>query len=142
LCSSPLHVHKFFHYSTLDIISVDIVKGRIKKPDSKEFYIDKETKNSPSCEILFDFIVDCIAWFINDRKIKKTLPVGFIFPFPVKHESLTRGKLIRWTKDFEGSGAEGKDVVQLLKEAASKREEVSIQQTTATSLGIIPYFML
>ena len=58
----------------------------------------------------------------------KELPIGFTFPFPMKHESLTRGRLIRWTKDFgdTGPGAEGEDVVQLLKEAASKRG-VSIQ---------------
>ena len=53
----------------------------------------------------------------------------------MKHESLTCGRLIRWTKEFEGKGAEGKDVVQLLKEAASRRGvQVSVQQTTAASL--------
>jgi hexokinase len=123
----------------LSVVSVDIVKGRIKKPDSKDFYIDTETKNSSSYKTLLNFIVNCIAWFIKDRNIRKRLPIGFTFPFPVKQESLICGKLIRWTKDFKAPGAEGKDVVQLLKEAASKREEVSIQRTTATfnSLGMI-----
>jgi hexokinase len=121
--------------TAMDIVSVDIFKGRIKKKDPKEFYIDKDTKNSPSYEKLLNFIVSCIAWFIKDRNIniRKRLPIALIFPFPVKQESLTCGKLIRWTKEFEGAGASGKDVVQLLKEAASKRKEVSIQQTTATS---------
>jgi hexokinase len=128
-CANPLHVHKFCHYSRLDnIISVDIVKGRIKKKDPKEFCLDKDTRNSPSYEKLLNFIVKCIAKFIKDRNIRKQLPIAFIFPFPMKHESLTCGKLIRWTKEFEGTGAEGKDVVQLLKEAASRRQEVSIQQ--------------
>jgi hexokinase len=123
-CASPLHVCS---YCTLDIISVDIVKGRIKKQDPKEFYIDKDTKNSSSYENLLNFIVNCIAWFIKDRNIWKTLPIAFIFPFPVKQESLTCGKLIRWTKEFKATGAKGEDVVQLLKNAASKRKEVSIQ---------------
>ena len=104
---------------------VDIVRGSINKKDCKEFYIDEDTKNS-SYEILFKFIVDHIAKFKKDRKITKQLPIGFIFPFPMKHESLTRGKLIRWTRDFKGVGAEGKDVVQLLEEAS----EVSIHQTS------------
>ena len=97
--------------------------------------MNETAKNSSSHENLLDFIVDCIAKFIKDRNIRRQLPIGFTFPFPVNHESLTCGKLIRWTKDFEGagSGARGKDVVELLKEAVSKRG-VSVQQTTATSL--------
>ena len=93
------------------------------------FCIDKMTKNSSSYEKLFDFIVERIAWFIKNRNITEPLPIGFTFPFPMRHESLTHGKLIRWTRDFRATGAEGKDVVQLLKEAASKKskEEVSVQ---------------
>lgn len=86
-------------------------------------------------EDLFEFIGKWIVKFIKDRKIRRQLPIAFTFPFPVKHESLTCGKLIRWTRNFKATGGEGEDVVQLLKDAASKREGVSIQQTTATSLG-------
>ena len=102
-----------------------MIKGSIKKKDSKEFYIDEDTKKSPY-EKLFDFVVDSIAKFVKDRNITKELPIGFTFPFPMKHESLTCGKLMRWTRDFKVTGAEGKDVIQLLKEAASRRG-VSIQ---------------
>ena len=104
----------------INFVSAVIIKGRIKKQDSKEFYIDEDTKKSPY-EKLFDFVVDSIAKFVKDRNITEKLPIGFTFPFPMKHESLTCGKLIRWTKEFEGTGAEGKDVVQLLGEAASRR---------------------
>ena len=109
------------HYSMLYmyIVSVVIIKGNIKKKDCKEFYVDKETKNS--YENLLDFIINCIVKFIKDRNIRRQLPIGFTFPFPMKHENLTCGKLVRWTRDFKGTGAEGKDVVQLLKEAASRR---------------------
>ena len=88
------------------------------------FCIGEDAKNSYG--ILFDFIVDCVVKFMRDRNIIwKKLPIAFTFPFPMKHESLTCGKLIRWTRDFRGTGAEGEDVVQLLKEAASRREGVS-----------------
>ena len=103
-----------------NFVSVVIIKGSIKKKDPKEFLINDDIKNS-SYENLFDFIVDCIAKFVKDRNIGRQLPIGFTFPFPMKHESLTRGKLIRWTRDFKFTGAEGKDVVQLLEEAASRR---------------------
>ena len=97
--------------------------------------MDETTKNSSTYEKLLDFIVNCIDKFKKDRNIRRQLPIGFTFPFPMKHESLTCGKLVRWTKEFEGTGARGKNVVQLLKEAASKKE-VSVQQTIATSLRI------
>ena len=103
----------------MDIVSVDIHKGRIiTKPDSKQFYIDKETKNSLSPEKLFNFIVNSIAKFIKDRKIKKKLHVGFTFPFPMKHKSITSGELVRWTREFYATGADGKDVVFDLLKAA------------------------
>ena len=99
---------------------VVIIKGSIRKKDCKEFYISEDTKSS-SYEKLFDFIVNSIAKFEKDRNIRRQLPIGFAFPFPMKHESLTCGRLIRWTRDFKGTGVEGKDVVQLLKDAASRR---------------------
>lgn len=85
-----------------------------------KLFIDDETKQS-SQEILFDFIADSVAKFIKDRKITKKLPLGFTFSFPVKQDSLVSGKLIRWTKDFKATGAEGEDVVQLLKAAFDRR---------------------
>lgn len=106
------------------INNLEIHDGKTEQ-DFEKLFIDDKTKQS-SQEVLFDFIADCVAKFIKDRKITKKLPLGFTFSFPVKQESLISGKLIRWTKDFKATGAEGEDVVQLLK-AAFDRRGVSIR---------------
>ena len=56
-----------------------------------------------------------------EHNITQKLPLGFTFSFPVKQSSLISGDLIRWTKDFTASGAEGRDVVEML--ARPSREE-------------------
>ena len=121
-CITPLHT-SFCHYCIPDIVSLEIHNGKTEQ-DFVKLFIDDKTKQS-SQEVLFDFIANSVAKFIKDRKIMKKLPLGFTFSFPVKQESLISGKLIRWTKDFKATGAEGEDVVQLLK-AAFDRRGVSI----------------
>lgn len=52
---------------------------------------------------------------------REKLPLGFTFSFPCKQEGLTCAKLVSWTKGFKASNVEGNDVVQLLREACSRR---------------------
>lgn len=54
-------------------------------------------------------------------KNREKLPLGFTFSFPCFQEGLTRAKLINWTKGFKASGVEGRDVVQLLRDACRRR---------------------
>ena len=49
------------------------------------------------------------------------------FSFPCKQEGLAVGKLTQWTKGFKCEGVEGRDVVQLLKEALMRRGDVNIE---------------
>ena len=98
-CSaSPLHniVHKFGNYGLLDIISVDVIEGRIEK-SCQDFKCDEiaaeETANG-----LVHFINKCITKFINDKNIGEEPPVTFTPPF---HD--TSDKLIRWTREPEGA---------------------------------------
>ena len=83
--------------------------------------IDDETKQSTQ-EKLFDFIAKCVAEFIKEQNITKKLPLGFTFSFPVHQTSLISGTLIRWTKDFTATGAEGNDVVLMLRDAFQRRQ--------------------
>ena len=84
------------------------------------FPIEPELKTS-SQEVLFDFIAESVAKFIKDKKITERLLVGFTFSFPMKQESINSGELICWAKGYNVSGAVGKDVVQLLKDAFNRR---------------------
>ena len=82
--------------------------------------IDDQTKQSTQ-EVLFDFIARSVAEFIEEQKISAKLPLGFTFSFPVDQKSLISGNLIRWTKDFSATGAEGEDIVKLLRDAFVRR---------------------
>lgn len=55
------------------------------------------------------------------RVSDERLPLGFTFSFPLVQLGLTKGHLVRWTKGFNCSGVVNEDVVQLLKDAISRR---------------------
>jgi len=46
--------------------------------------------------------------------------IGFTFSYPCEQTSLRAGTLVKWTKGFSASGAEGQDVVQLLQRALKR----------------------
>lgn len=76
---------------------------------------------------LFDHIAECLANFMKEHNVgEERLPLGFTFSFPLTQKGLTKGILERWTKGFNCSGCVGEDVVQLLKDALSRRN-VSLQ---------------
>ncbi|KAK3889281.1 hypothetical protein Pcinc_006705 [Petrolisthes cinctipes] len=77
---------------------------------------------------LFDHIAECMASFIKERDLgDEILPLGFTFSFPCKQEGLTKARLACWTKGFQCAGVEGNDVVELLKQAVSRRGDVKIK---------------
>ena len=49
--------------------------------------------------------------------------LGFIFAFPVHQDGVARGRLAKWTKEFEFEGVVGRDVVRLLEEAIARESE-------------------
>ncbi|XP_078087787.1 hexokinase-1-like [Mustelus asterias] len=76
---------------------------------------------------LFDHIVDCVAKFLSNQKITERLPLGFTFSFPCKQISLDQAILLNWTKGFSVPDCVGKDVVQLLREAIQRRQELDLE---------------
>ncbi|KAK7085171.1 hypothetical protein SK128_015715 [Halocaridina rubra] len=77
---------------------------------------------------LFDHIAECLSSFIKERELgDELLPLGFTFSFPCKQEGLTKARLARWTKGFKCAGVEGRDVVELLKQAIARRGDVRIK---------------
>ena len=108
---------------------VEINDCKITQLD-KRFKIDDKTKQSTQ-EVLFDFVAEALCEFEKEHMITEKLPLSFTFSFPVRQTGLTSGTLIRWTKDFTASGAEGQDVTKLL-EAALRRKGVSLQEGGCT----------
>uniref|UniRef100_A0A4W3JPX8 hexokinase n=1 Tax=Callorhinchus milii TaxID=7868 RepID=A0A4W3JPX8_CALMI len=78
-------------------------------------------------EELFDYIVECIATFLEYMGVKGIkLPLGFTFPFPCVHVELNKAILINWTKDIKATGCEGEDISVLLKEAIKRNGEFDL----------------
>lgn len=66
------------------------------------------------------------------------LPLGFTFSFPCSQEGLTAARLVQWTKGFRCSGVEGQDVVELLRAALKRRNDVDIDVTAVVNVSRSP----
>ena len=100
-------------------LSSELDEGKVSQIDKQitmEDHIMQDTQ-----EVLFDFIAKSVDEFVKEHKITRRLPIGFIFSFPLHQTSLISGTLIKWNKGFSASGAEGEDVVRLLKDAFKRR---------------------
>uniref|UniRef100_A0A2I3H0R4 Phosphotransferase n=1 Tax=Nomascus leucogenys TaxID=61853 RepID=A0A2I3H0R4_NOMLE len=106
--------------------------------------------STPPCQMvtmacifqLFDYISECISDFLDKHQMKhKKLPLGFTFSFPVRHEDIDKGILLNWTKGFKASGAEGNNVVGLLRDAIKRRGDFEmdvvamVNDTVATMIS-------
>lgn len=116
----------------------DIIQSKYKMPE--------ELKTGNSDE-LWEYIADCIQQFIeyhheveelevNEAKI----PLGFTFSYPATQDYIDHGVLQRWTKGFDISGVEGKDVAELFEAAIAKRNlpiklSALINDTTGTLIA-------
>ena len=115
----------------------DIIQSKYKMPE--------ELKTGQS-EELWEYIADCIQQFIeyhheveNLEKLDK-IPLGFTFSFPATQQYIDNGILQRWTKGFDISGVEGKDVAPLFEAAIEKRKlpirlSALVNDTTGTLIA-------
>lgn len=115
----------------------DIIQSKYKMPE--------ELKTGES-EELWEYIADCIQQFIEYHHEVESLeeldkiPLGFTFSFPATQEYIDNGILQRWTKGFDISGVEGKDVAPLFEAAINKRKlpirlSALINDTTGTLIA-------
>ncbi|KAH8406704.1 hypothetical protein KR222_004209, partial [Zaprionus bogoriensis] len=77
--------------------------------------------------LLFDFLAANIATFVKEKKVEKeNLPMGIAFSFALNKLALDVGILVSWTKGYGAQGAVGKDVVQLLRDALTKHDDIAV----------------
>ena len=50
-----------------------------------------------------------------------TIELGFTLSFPCNHESISVGRLVKWSKGYRCRGVVGKDVVAMLKDAIERK---------------------
>ncbi|NWS65511.1 HXK3 protein, partial [Crotophaga sulcirostris] len=89
---------------------------------ASDIYVIPTTITQSTGEELFDHIIDCIRDFqVKQNLTEQILPLGFTFSFPCQQLGLNKAVLLSWTKGFSASGCVGQDVVQLLQEAAQRK---------------------
>ncbi|CAN8288368.1 unnamed protein product [Cochlearia groenlandica] len=93
--------------------------------DVERHPIPSHLMNSTS-EVLFNFLAFSLERFIekegseaSPQDVKREL--AFTFSFPVKHNSISSGVLIKWTKGFEISEMVGEDIAECLQGALNRR---------------------
>ncbi|XP_038627012.1 hexokinase-3 [Tachyglossus aculeatus] len=98
------------------------------EPKSQVFSIPSDVMLGSGLQ-LFDFVAKCLTNFLDQQQVggdKQPIKMGFSFSFPCHQTGLDRSTLISWTKGFKCSDVEGKDVVQLLRDAIKRQEKYRI----------------
>ena len=113
--------------SKVEVSLVNISESKQVSIESLSYDLSTEIKRGP-VEGLFDHLAQCLEEFLKAKKIMDVrISLGFAFSFACQHKGLQAGKLINWSKGFECTGVEGKDVVLLLKEALGRRNLTKIE---------------
>ncbi|XP_064314685.1 hexokinase-3 isoform X2 [Phalacrocorax carbo] len=95
---------------------------------ASEIYVIPTAIMQGTGEALFDHIIECIMDFqLKQDLMEQVLPLGFTFSFPCQQLGLDKAVLLSWTKGFSASGCVGKDVVQLLREAAQRKQHLGLK---------------
>ncbi|KFQ74379.1 Hexokinase-2, partial [Phaethon lepturus] len=95
---------------------------------ASEIYVIPIAVTQGTGEALFDHIIECIMDFqLKQNLMDQVLPLGFTFSFPCQQLGLDKAVLLSWTKGFSASGCVGQDVVQLLREAAQRKQHLGLK---------------
>lgn len=119
-------------------------KGEFEIIQSK-YRMPEELKTGTS-EELWEYIADCLQQFIEyhheveELETADAIPLGFTFSFPATQDYIDNGILQRWTKGFDISGVEGKDIAPMLEAALARRKlpiklSALINDTTGTLIA-------
>ncbi|XP_028451889.1 hexokinase-2-like [Perca flavescens] len=111
--------------TNLRILRVRVVDGNLEVLNAESTPITTEIKQGTG-ERLFDHIAARLGDFPVPQDLQgETLPLGFAFSFPCEQNQIDQSILIRWTKGFNCSRVEGKDVVTLLREAIQRTRNMN-----------------
>ncbi|GIY43228.1 hexokinase type 2 [Caerostris darwini] len=92
-----------------------------------KYYTVPEPLRLGEGELLFEFLAECMHNFLEEKGLLgKKLPLGFCFSFPMIQTGVNEGILVTWTKSFKCKNVVGKEVVQMLNHAFSKKQGVDV----------------
>ena len=123
--------HETGTYLALDMGGTNLRVCEIELPKEKgEFDITQSKYRMPeelkrgTAEELWEYIADCVQQFVeyhHDGEKLSQMHLGFTFSFPATQDYIDHAVLQRWTKGFDISGVEGKDVVPMFEAALATR---------------------
>ncbi|KAL0085071.1 hexokinase-domain-containing protein [Phycomyces blakesleeanus] len=114
-------------------------QGQITTRQQKYFL--EESLKRGSINNMIDFLatsVDHFLTFIGKCRITEPIALGFVLSFPLHHSALNKAHVIQWTKDFEITGADGKNIAELLQTGFRRRHiPVSVKAVINGSVGCL-----
>ncbi|XP_060895817.1 hexokinase HKDC1 [Labrus mixtus] len=96
--------------------------------EEKTYPIPKELLTGRGTE-LFDHVSESLKDFMQEKNIsmEKKHPLAFTFSFPCEQSSLDQGLLLNWSKKYRVRGLQGKDVVQVLRDAIDRTGGMDVE---------------
>ncbi|KAL1918415.1 uncharacterized protein VTP21DRAFT_3075 [Calcarisporiella thermophila] len=96
----------------------------------EKFTVSEPLRTGPA-QKLFDYLAECVDTYLTnysseDPQMPHATKLGFTFSFAVNQTAINRGTLLYWTKGFNCSGMDGKDIVGMLQDALL-RKNVSVE---------------
>jgi hexokinase len=114
-------------------------QGRISTRQQK-FVISEHLKKG-SITSMIDFLVESVdnfLSFVGKYDIQKPLALGFVLSFPLEQQALNKAVVIQWTKDFEITGADGKNIAELLQIGFRRRHiNISVEAVVNGAVGCL-----
>lgn len=90
---------------------------------------------------MIDFLVESVDSFLNfvgKYDIKQPLALGFVLAFPLEQTALNKAVVIQWTKDFEITGANNKNIADLLQTGFNRRHlNVHVEAVVNGAVGCL-----
>ncbi|KAI9472254.1 MAG: hypothetical protein EXX96DRAFT_583422 [Benjaminiella poitrasii] len=114
-------------------------QGRISTRQQK--YVISENLKKGSINSVIEFLVesvDSFLSFVGKYDLKSPLALGFVLSFPLKQQALNKASVIQWTKDFEITGADNKNIAELLQIGLKRRHlNISVEAVINGAVGCL-----
>ncbi|CAO3654485.1 unnamed protein product [Mucor hiemalis] len=113
--------------------------GRISTRQQK--YVISEHLKKCNISEMIEFLVesvDSFLSFVGKYDIQKPLALGFVLSFPLEQKAINKAVVIQWTKDFEITGAEGKNIAELLQIGFRRRHiNINVEAVVNGAVGCL-----
>ncbi|XP_069756964.1 hexokinase-1-like isoform X3 [Narcine bancroftii] len=114
--------------SRFEVLRVKVSEnGRQVIHTERQMYPMTDEMKQGNASEFFNYIAECLGDFMEKQKIKdKKFPLGFTFSFPCRQIRLDEAFLISWGKGFKIKGAEGANVISLLRKAIEEQGDYAV----------------